>query len=115
MKEFRIALADEPGALAENLDAIAAAGVNILAIAGVGDGAATAAILADNPDATRMALNSIGSNFTEAQLKTATLAHEPGSLAEFTRGLSTAGMNLRSMYVISTSENTATIGYTTDS
>jgi len=114
MKEFRIRLADEPGAMADHLDAIAAEGVNILAIAGVGDDHATAAILADNPEATRKALEGIGADFTEAQLKTATLPHEPGALAEFTRGLGNAGLNLLLLYVTSTTEKTATIGYTTD-
>lgn len=108
-------MADEPGALADHLDAIAAEGVNILAVAGVGDDNATAAVLADNPDATKKALDGMKANFTEAALMTATLSHSPGALAEFTRGLANSGVNLRSLYVISTSEEFATIGYTTDS
>lgn len=114
MKEFRIHLNDSPGALADHCEVIAAAGVNILAVAGVGDAAASAAVLTDNPDATHAALVGIGASFAVADLKTATLEHKPGSLAAFTRGLADSGVNLRSLYVMSVDDGSATIGYTTD-
>ena len=56
----------------------------------------------------------MGANFAVADLKTATLEHKPGSLAAFTRGLAESEVNLRSLYVMSVDDGTATIGYTTD-
>lgn len=114
MKEFRIFLNDEPGSLADHCDAIAAAGVNILAIAGIGESGASAALLTDNPEATQAALSEMGAKFNESDLKTATLDHKPGALAAFTRGIAESGINLRSLYVMSVTGGQATIGYTTD-
>lgn len=114
MKEFRLTMDDAPGSLATHCEAIAAAGVNILAIVAIGDGSASAAILTDNPSATISALDAIGANYTVSNLKSAKLDHKPGALAGFTRGLGNSGVNLRSLYVMSVSGDTATIGYTTD-
>ena len=114
MKEFRLTMDDAPGSLATHCEAIASAGVNILAIVAIGDGSASAAVLTDNPSATISALDAIGANYTVSNLKSAKLDHKPGSLAGFTRGLGDSGVNLRSLYVMSVSGDTATIGYTTD-
>jgi hypothetical protein len=114
MMEFRITLKDEPGALADHCEAIAAAGVNILAVVAIGGDSASAAILTDNQEATKTALNEMGSDFTVAELKSATLDNEPGALASFTRGLGNSEVNLKSLYVMSIDEHSATIGYTTD-
>ena len=114
MKEFRITLSDEPGSLADHCEAIAAKGVNILAVVAINGDSACAAILTDNPDATKSALDGMTADYTIWEVKSATLDHQPGALAAFTRGLGNAGINLRSLYVMSTSEEKATIGYTTD-
>ncbi len=114
MNEFRVSLKDEPGALADHCEAIAAADVNILAVVAIGGDSAAAAILTDNPDATKDALDGIDADYTIATLKSATLDHKPGALATFTRGLGDSGINLKSLYVMSISGDSATIGYTTD-
>jgi hypothetical protein len=41
------------------------------------------------------------------------MVNEPGSLAAFTRSLADDGVNLRSVYVLSTSEDSVVMGYTT--
>ena len=105
---------DEPGALADHCEAIAAADVNILAVVAVGGDTASAAILTDNPDATSRALDGMGASYTVADLKSAKLNHKPGSLAAFTRGMGNSGVNLTSLYVMSIDGDSATIGYTTD-
>ncbi len=114
MMEFRITLEDEPGSLADHCEVIAAAGVNILAVVAIGEDSPSAAILTDNQDATKAALDEMGAEYTVAELKSATLDNEPGALASFTRGLGNSEINLKSLYVMSISEHNATIGYTTD-
>lgn len=105
---------DAPGALADHCEAIAKEGVNILAIVAIGDGSASAAILTDNTEGTVTALEGIGAKYTISDLKSAQLDHRPGALAGFTRGLGNSGVNLRSLYVMSSNDHSATIGYTTD-
>ena len=114
MQEFSITMEDEPGALAACCEAIGASGANILAVAGVGDSSPTAAIVTDNAEATAAALDGIGVNYRVSTLNTVTLPHSPGSLAEFTRGLANDGVNLRSLYVLSISGDSAEVGYTTE-
>ena len=94
-------------------EAIADAGVNIVSGAGLGSEHAVAGLVTDDNDATRAALNSIGANYTVGELHTIELVNEPGSLAAFTRSLADEGVNLRSVYVLSTSEDRVVMGYTT--
>ena len=114
MQEFSITMEDEPGSLATCCEAIGAAGANILAVAGVGDSNPTAAVVTDNAEATASALDGIGADYRVSALNTVTLPHSPGSLAEFTRGLANDGVNLRSLYVLSISGDSADVGYTTE-
>ncbi len=114
MKEYRISMNDEAGALADHCEAIAAADVNILAVVAIGGDSASAAILTDNPDATSGALDDMGANYTVADLKSIKMDHEPGALASFTRGMASSGVNLKSLYIMSIDGDSATIGYTTD-
>ncbi len=104
---------DQPGALADHCEAIAGAGVNILAVVAMGGGDATAAILTDNPDATAAVLDGMGANYEMADLRSVKLPHRPGALAEFTRDLANSDVNLSSLYVMSISDDSATVGYTT--
>ena len=97
MKEFRINMSDEPGSLAELCETIASKDVNILTIVAISGESASAAILTDNADATSVALDEMGAEYSVADLKSAKLNHKPGSL-----------------YVMSIDGDSATIGYTTD-
>jgi hypothetical protein len=94
-------------------EAIASAGVNIVSGAGLGSEHAVAALVTDDNDATRAALDGIGANYTVDELHMIELVNEPGSLATFTRSLADDGVNLRSVYVLSTSEDSVVMGYTT--
>jgi|TARA_B100000809_G_scaffold46807_1_gene41279 hypothetical protein len=114
MKEFRINMSDEPGSLAELCETIASKDVNILTIVAISGEFASAAILTDNADATSVALDEMGAEYSVADLKSAKLNHKPGSLAAFTRGMGNSGVNLTSLYVMSIDGDSATIGYTTD-
>jgi hypothetical protein len=114
MMEFSIVMNDEPGALASHCEAIAANGANILAIAGVGSDDARIAVITDNEDATRLALNMMSANYTTSSVHTQELPHKPGALAEFCREMGDSGTNMRSLYILNMGEKSATIGYTTD-
>lgn len=113
MDEYLIQLEDVPGSMAACCEAIADAGVNIVTGAGLGSEHAVAALVTDDSDATRAALDGIGANFTAGELHTIEMVNEPGSLAAFTRSLADDGVNLRSVYVLSTSEDSVVMGYTT--
>ena len=113
MDEYLIQLEDVPGSMAACCEAIADAGVNIVSGAGLGSEHAVAALVTDNSDATRAALDGIGANYAVDELQTIELANEPGSLATFTRSLADDGVNLRSVYVLSTSEDSVVMGFTT--
>ncbi|SVA95714.1 uncharacterized protein METZ01_LOCUS148568 [marine metagenome] len=113
MDEYLIQLEDVPGSMAACCEAIAGAGVNIVSGAGLGSEHAVAALVTDDSDATRAALDGIGANYAVDKLQTIELANEPGSLAAFTRSLADEGVNLRSVYVLSTGEDSVVMGYTT--
>jgi hypothetical protein len=114
MQEFSIVMNDEPGALAVHCEAIAANGANILAIAGVGSDDARIAVITDDEDATRLALNTMNANYSTSPVLTRELPHKPGALADFCREMGDSGTNLHSLYILSMGEDAATIGYTTD-
>ena len=81
MEEFTIELENVPGALAGVSEAIANAGANILAVSAIARVGATAAMVTDDADATKAALNGMGASYTTSAVHSVTLAHEPGSLA----------------------------------
>jgi hypothetical protein len=113
MEEFNVELSNEPGSLAANCEALAEAGVNILAIAAVGNSHARVAIVTNDSEATRAALDANGATYSVNELHTVSLAHEPGSLAAFTRSLAENAINLRSLYILAYSVDSCDIGYTT--
>ena len=111
--EYLIRLENVPGSMSACCEAIAEHGVNIVSGAGLGSEHAVAALVTDDSDATRAALDGIGANYAVDKLQTIELANEPGSLAAFTRSLADEGVNLRSVYVLSTGEDSVVMGYTT--
>jgi len=56
----------------------------------------------------------MGASYTTSAVHSVTLAHEPGSLAAFTRSVAEDGMNIRSLYVLKMGDESAEIGYTID-
>ncbi|MDP6324919.1 MAG: hypothetical protein QF684_05085 [Candidatus Thalassarchaeaceae archaeon] len=113
MNEFLITLEDRPGSMAECCEAIGDAGINIIAGAGLASSSAIAAIVTDDAGGTTAALESLGVAFSVRELYTATLRHEPGSLGAFTRGLAENGINLQSIYIMSTDGEEVLVGYST--
>ena len=112
--EFQIELTNEPGQLAGVTEAIASGGANILGAAAIGKARPAVALVVDDEMATVAALEKYGSSFSTNELLLYTLDHRPGALAEFTRKIANAGINLNSFYIMHMEESTAEIAFTVD-
>ena len=114
MIEFQIELTDQPGQLAAVTEVIASGGANILGAAAIGKARPAVALVVDNESATVAALDKFGAKYSTNELLLHTLEHRPGALAEFTRKIANAGINLNSFYIMHTEESTAEIAFTVD-
>jgi len=114
MIEFQIELTDKPGQLAGVTEAIASGGANILGAAAIGKARPAVALVVDDEDATKKSLDEFGANYVTNELLLYTLEHRPGALAEFTRKIANAGINLNSFYIMHMEESTAEIAFTVD-
>lgn len=98
MNAFIVELENRPGMLAGLAEAIAGRGINITAVA-----AATStdrgevALLTDDEAGTRAALDDAGVTYRTCAVVSAVLDHRPGSLADATRRLATAGVNVEAL------------------
>lgn len=99
MNAFIIDLENRPGSLADTAAAIAEKGVNINGIAGAtSGGTGTIAIVTNDESATRSALQGIDCKFREIGLVSAPLEDKPGILADATRRLADAGVNIEAIF-----------------
>ncbi len=114
MMEFTIELTDEPGQLAGVTEAIAAGGANILGAAAIGKARPAVALVVDDEEATKAALDVVDAKYSTNHLLLYTLQHRPGALAEFTRKIADANINLNSFYIMHMEETTAEIAFTVD-
>jgi hypothetical protein len=95
MNAFIVTLTDKPGELAKVTEALATKGIDITSFAGVtcgGDG--TVALLTNDETGTRRALGDGGFRVRELEVQSASLENKPGTLAELTRKLADAGVNI---------------------
>ena len=114
MNAFIVELADKPGALAKVAEALAQKGINIQWFAAAKSGASVTAILNPNDEAgTRTALSTTGSRVREVELVTVGLENKPGSLAEVTRKLAEAGINLEAALPTGMSGSTVHVAFAT--
>lgn len=115
MTEFVIDLANRPGSLASVTQLLADEGVNVETLAAWGaDGDGIVRLIVDNAEAARRALTAAGLRITEHQVLTATLPHRPGALAELTRALADAAVNIDAMYVLRSNEREVEIALAVD-
>lgn len=99
MHAFIIGLNNRPGALADALEAIAAAGVN-LGSAGAatwGDSGA-AAVATSDAAGTAAALDAAGVSYRQTEVAVASLDDRPGTLAAAARALADAGINIEGLF-----------------
>ena len=101
MTECTIHLANRPGQLAALAQVLAAAGINIEALAAYGlDDFGVVRLVVGEPDVARRALHEGGLRVEERQVLVTMLPNRPGSLAEMTRKLADAGINIDALYVL---------------
>lgn len=103
MTEFTVHLPNRPGSLADLTEHLAAAGINIDALAAHSRGSESAVrLMVDDEPATRRLLESVGLRFSERRVITTTLPNRPGSLAAMTRQLADSGTNIDAIYLLRT-------------
>jgi hypothetical protein len=101
MTEFVVKMENRPGRLASLTEALAAFGVNIEALAAYGtDGDGTVRLIVDDAATTRRVLDEAALANEEHTVLTAHLPHRPGELAQLTRSLADAGVNIDALYVL---------------
>jgi hypothetical protein len=99
LKELTIVTPNKPGKLAQALNAVARAGVNLIAMDSSSgyDLNMVRLVISDAPKA-RMALQKLGYTATEADVLGVTLLDKPGQLAKAASALSKAKVNIDYMY-----------------
>jgi hypothetical protein len=103
MTEFVVRMANRPGMLASLTETLAAAGINIDALAAYGvDDEGIVRLVVDEPEVARRALRDAGLHVEEHQVVTTYLSHRTGQLATVTRKLADAGVNIDALYVLHT-------------
>lgn len=101
MTEFVVRLDNRPGALARLTELLAAAGVNIDALAAWGeDGAGVVRLIVDEPDLCARVLDEAGLGHEARPVLSTLLAHRPGELARVTRALADAAINIEAVFVL---------------
>jgi len=104
MTEFVVHMDNRPGMLASLTEVLAAAGVNIEALAAFGfDGEGVVRLVVDDANLARRALREAGLSAEENLVLTAFLPHSPGQLATVARRLADSGVNIDAVYVINAS------------
>jgi hypothetical protein len=95
MDVFIIDLPNQPGELANVSQALGGKGINIETVGGLGTGDRGAVgLLSNNDAAARSALDEAGLTYRTYPCVTVNVPHRPGALAEVTRRLADAGVNV---------------------
>ena len=96
-----VRLDNRPGSLARLTELLAAAGVNIDALAAWGEnGDGVVRLIVDQPEACARVLNEASLGFEERTVLAALLANQPGELARVTRALAEAAINIEAIFVL---------------
>ena len=96
--EFKIELPDEAGQLAIVSREFSNHGINIETMCAI---ATNVVIVTDQVAEARMALNSLGIQYSTTALLSQSMPDKPGALAEFSERLGEAGVSITSIYVLS--------------
>jgi hypothetical protein len=99
-KDFRISLPNEPGQLARVCEALSARGVNIKSLAGIAATPPVLAIITDNEEDTKEALEELGLTYVQDELLIVRLSNIPGEIATISRKFADAGINIESIYMM---------------
>jgi hypothetical protein len=115
MKEFRLSLPHRPGELARVTELLARKEINLRSVSGLTEGnKGIIALVGQDVNALRQALQEARVPFEEAELLTVELEDRPGQLAEVAAKLGAAGINLTSLYLLGREGSKVQLGLTTD-
>ena len=111
-KEFRISLPNEPGQLARLGETLGQRGVNILTVAAIGAANPVIALVTDNENQTREALQEMDLIFQELEILTVKMPNRPGELGILSKKLADADINIESIYLLGEGEVVFTVSNT---
>ena len=115
MNAFIVDLKNKPGELAKVAEAMAAKGIDIRGITGATCGdSGTVALITNDEAGTQRALTDGQWKFRPIELVTASLADKPGSLAQATRRLANAGINIEAALPTGMSGGKVQVAFATD-
>jgi hypothetical protein len=115
MNTFIVDLKNKPAELAKLTEAIAKQGIDITGFTGATCGdTGTAALATDDEPTTRRVLTEGQWKFRTIELVEASLAPKPGSLAEVTRRLAQAGVNIEAAFPTGMTGGNVQIAFATD-
>jgi len=98
--EFKVTLEDRPGTLARLGGILGNAHINIEAIHGMrSEGRSTVEFIANDADEAARALEAAGVPYGTREVLAVRVLDEPGVLADLALVMSTAGININSIYV----------------
>ena len=112
--EVSMELPDEPGQLARVTEAMAAANINIETVCAIGRVAPNVAMVVEQVPQTCAVLDSLGIPYTTAELIKLVMPDQPGALAQFSRRLADAGVNINSIYILSKYRGDAELVFSVD-
>lgn len=115
MNAFIVKLDNRPGTLAQVLEVIAARGINLESAAGsTWDDAGAIVILTNDEAGTRSALGAAGITSREVEAVPVSIEHgRPGTLAEMTRKLAAADVNIEAVLPAGMSGGNVTVAFVT--
>ena len=115
MNAFIVDLKNKPGELAKVTEAIASKGIDITGFsAAVCSETGSVAFVTNDETGTRQALTDGHWKYRPIELVTASLADRPGSLAQATRRLANAGINIEAAVPTGMSGGNVHVGFVTD-
>ncbi len=109
-----MALPDEPGQLAAVARAMAEAEINIETVCAIGRVAPNVAIVTHQVKGAIAVLDELGIQHEVEDLVSMVMPDVPGALARFAETLGAAGVNIRSIYVLSKREGDTELVFSAD-
>lgn len=115
MNAFIVDLENKPGEFARVAEAIAEKGINITGFSGATCGdSGSVALLTNDEAGTKRALTDSQCRYQEIELVAVSLADKPGSLAQATRRLADAGVNILTAIPTGMSQGNVQVAFATD-
>ena len=114
-QQFVVQLPDQPGALAQLLEALAARGLDLRSIgAGAVASRGMAILVLNDAETARAVLRAGGYTFTQGEALVTSAPDQPGAMASLTRRLADAGINLQGLAILGWHQGKAELALSVD-